>query len=359
MLFESYKLKNITLRNRIAMAPMTRSQSPGGIPTNDVVEYYKRRAKAEVGLIITEGVEVSHEASSAYPNVPRLDSEEARDGWKKVVEGIKENNGHVIAQLWHCGGFRKLGMGPNPEVPGHTASGLVRPGKRVAHAMTTQDIEETVDAYASDAKICEDIGFDGVEIHGAHGYLIDNFLWNGTNDRDDSFGGSIETRSYLATSITQAIRSNVSDEFIIGLRFSQWKQQDYSARLAVNPDDLLKVLSGPCDAGLDYLHSSMRRFWESEFEGSDENLAYWTKKLTNIPTISVGSVGLDGDFTDMMASAKTTSIDKALKDIDEQKYDMVAVGRALLSDHQWVIKMKEGRLKDIKPYSKESLLEMY
>jgi 2,4-dienoyl-CoA reductase-like NADH-dependent reductase (Old Yellow Enzyme family) len=225
--------------------------------------------------------------------------------------------------------------------------------------MTTQDIEETVDAYASDAKICEDIGFDGVEIHGAHGYLIDNFLWNGTNDRDDNFGGSIETRSNLATSITKAIRSNVSDEFIVGLRFSQWKQQDYSARLATNPDDLQKVLSGPCDAGLDYLHSSMRRFWESEFEGSDENLAYWTKKLTNIPTMSVGSVGLDGDFTDMMAAAKTTSIDKALKDIDEQKYDMVAVGRALLSDHEWVIKMKEGRLKDIKPYTKESLLEMY
>ena len=359
MLFEPYKLKNITLRNRVAMAPMTRSQSPGGIPTNDVVEYYKRRAKAEVGLIITEGVEVSHKASSAYPNVPRLDSDKARDGWKKVVNGIKENNGHVVAQLWHCGGFRKLGMSPNPEVPGHTASGLIRPGKRVAHAMTTIDIEETVSAYAGDAKICEEIGFDGVEIHGAHGYLIDNFLWDGTNDRDDSFGGSIETRSNLATSIINAIRSNVSDKFIVGLRFSQWKQQDYTARLATNPDDLFKVLSGPCNAGLDYLHSSMRRFWESEFEGSDENLAYWTKKLTNIPTISVGSVGLDGDFTDMMAPAKTASIDKALQDINEHKYDMVAVGRALLSDHEWVIKMKEGRLKDINPYTKKSLLEMY
>ena len=359
MLFEPYKLKNITLRNRVAMAPMTRSQSPGGIPTNDVVEYYKRRAKAEVGLIITEGVEVSHKASSAYPNVPRLDSDKARDGWKKVVNGIKENDGHVVAQLWHCGGFRKLGMSPNPEVPGHTASGLIRPGKRVAHAMTSIDIEETVSAYAGDAKICEEIGFDGVEIHGAHGYLIDNFLWDGTNDRDDSFGGSIETRSNLATSIIKSIRSNVSDKFIVGLRFSQWKQQDYTARLATNPDDLFKVLSGPCNAGLDYLHSSMRRFWDSEFEGSDENLAYWTKKLTNIPTISVGSVGLDGDFTDMMAPAKTASIDKALQDINEHKYDMVAVGRALLSDHEWVIKMKEGRLKDINPYSKESLLEMY
>ena len=207
MLFEEYKLKNLTLRNRFLMAPMTRNQSPGGIPTDDVISYYSRRAKAEVGMIITEGIEVSHKASSAYPNVPRLDSNSAREGWKKVVAGIKKNNGAVIAQLWHCGGFRKLGMYPNPEVPGHTASGLVKPGKKVAHEMTLEDIKETIDAYASDAKICQDLGFDGVEIHGAHGYLIDNFLWNGTNDRSDSFGGSIETRSYLATSITKAIRS--------------------------------------------------------------------------------------------------------------------------------------------------------
>jgi 2,4-dienoyl-CoA reductase-like NADH-dependent reductase (Old Yellow Enzyme family) len=250
-------------------------------------------------------------------------------------------------------------MGPNPEIPGHTASGLVRPGKRVAHAMSSFDIEETVEAYASDAKICEELGFDGVEIHGAHGYLIDNFFWNGTNDRDDNFGGSIKSRSFLATSITKAIRDNVSNDFIVGLRFSQWKQQDYAAKLAQSPDDLLEVLSGPCNAGLDYLHSSMRRFWESEFEGSDENLAYWTKKLMNIPTMSVGSVGLDGDFTDMMASAKTASIDKAVQDINDEKYDMVAVGRALLSDHEWVIKMKEGRLEDINPYTKDSLIEMY
>ena len=98
MLFEEYKLKNVSLRNRVVMAPMTRNQSPGGVPTDDVISYYSRRAKAEVGLIITEGIEVSHKASSAYPNVPRLDSNEAREAWKKVVEGIKNNNGAVIAQ---------------------------------------------------------------------------------------------------------------------------------------------------------------------------------------------------------------------------------------------------------------------
>ena len=359
MLFEPYKLKNLNLRNRVVMAPMTRNQSPGGIPTSEVVAYYSRRAKAEVGLIITEGIEVSHEASSAYPDVPRLDTKEAREGWKRVVNGIKENGGSVIAQLWHCGGFRKLGMQPNPEVPGHTASGLVKPGKKVAHKMTLEDIKQTINAYASDAKYCEEIGFDGVEIHGAHGYLIDNFFWEGTNIRDDNYGGSIEKRSQFVSEIIQAVRSNISQEFIVGLRFSQWKQHDFEAKLAHTTDDLKKVLLSPVESGLDYLHSSMRRFWESEFEGSEENLAYWTKKISNIPTIGVGSVGLDSDFIDMTAPSKPANIDKAIDDISKEKYDLLAVGRALLSDHEWVLKMKEGRLKDVIPYTKEALLKLY
>ena len=359
MLFDEYKLKNLVLRNRVVMAPMTRNQSPGGIPTDDVISYYARRAKAEVGLIITEGIEVSHKASSAYPNVPRLDTNEAREGWKKVVDGIKNNNGAVIAQLWHCGGFRKLGMQPNPEVPGYTASGLVKPGKKVAHEMTIKDIKETIDAYASDAKICQDLGFDGVEIHGAHGYLIDNFLWGGTNIREDSYGGSIGKRSQFVSDIIKAVKENVDDTFIVGLRFSQWKQHDFSAKLASTPDDLRKILIPPVEAGLDFLHSSMRRFWESEFEDSEENLAYWTKKISNIPTIGVGSVGLDSDFIDMTAPAKPTSIDKALDDIAKEKYDLIAVGRALLSDYEWVVKMKEGRLNDVIPYTKDALLNLY
>ena len=331
MLFEPYKLKNLNLRNRIVMAPMTRNQSPDGIPTDEVASYYERRARGEVGLIITEGIEVSHKASSAYPNVPRLDTEKARDGWKKVVNGIKDNNGSVIAQLWHCGGFRKLGMGPDPEVPGYTASGLVKPGKKVAYEMTLKDIEETIEAYASDAEFCEKIGFDGIEVHGAHGYLIDNFFWEGTNIREDEYGGTTDKRSKFVTDIIKAIRSRVSDDFIVGLRFSQWKQHDFNAKLADTSEELEKVIMPPVNAGLDYLHSSMRRFWESEFPNSDENLAYWTKKISNITTIGVGSVGLDTDFIDMTASANPTSIDRAIEDISQNKYELIAVGRALIA----------------------------
>ena len=359
MLFEPFKLKNCQMRNRIVMAPMTRNQSPGGIPTEEVAKYYERRAKGEVGLIITEGIELSHKSSSAYPNVPRLDSEEARDGWKRVISGIKENNGSVIAQLWHCGGFRKLGMGPDPDVPGYTASGLVKPGKKVAHEMTADDVKEAIEAYASDAEICENLGFDGVEIHGAHGYLIDNFFWEGTNIREDIYGGSIEKRSNFVKEIVEAIRSRVTNNFIVGLRFSQWKQHDFDAKLAQTPDELEKVIMPPVNAGLDYLHSSMRRFWESEFPDSKENLAYWTKKISDITTIGVGSVGLDSDFIDMMAPANPTSIDKAIEDISSNKYELIAVGRALISDPNWVIKMKEGRFDELIPYTKESLLTLY
>ena len=106
--------------------------------------------------------------------------------------------------------------------------------------MSSEDIKETIDAFASDAKYCEEIGFDGVEIHGAHGYLIDNFFWRGTNERKDLYGGSIEKRSQLAANIVKAIRSNVSDNFIVGLRFSQWKQQDYEAKLAASSEELFR-----------------------------------------------------------------------------------------------------------------------
>jgi 2,4-dienoyl-CoA reductase-like NADH-dependent reductase (Old Yellow Enzyme family) len=184
-------------------------------------------------------------------------------------------------------------------------------------------------------------------------------LWGGTNIREDIYGGSIEKRSQFVTDIIRAVRDNVSDKFIVGLRFSQWKQHDFEAKLAATPDDLKKILLPPVAAGLDYLHSSMRRFWESEFKDSEENLAFWTKKISNIPTIGVGSVGLDSDFIDMTAPATPMSIDKAIEDISNEKYDLIAVGRALLSDYEWVLKMKEGRLKDVIPYTKEALLNLY
>ena len=361
MLFKPYTLKNLELRNRIVMAPMTRSMSPGNVPGIDVAEYYERRAKGEVGLIITEGIEVSHIASSGYPNVPRLDSKKARDGWKILVNKVKESGGSIIAQLWHCGAMRKIGMDPDPTIPGYTPSGLSSKDKRRAYAVTYEDIQVLIEAFGQDAKWCEEIGFDGVEIHGAHGYLVDNFFWETLNERKDKYGGTIAKRSQFAKEITECIRAKVNDKFIVGMRFSQWKQQDYNARLANNPKELEEFLMPIVNSGLDFLHASNRKFWEKEFDGSENNLAYWTQKISGLPTITVGSVGLEsqGDgFINMSVTANPVSIEKAIEDINGNKYDMVAVGRALLADPEWVIKMREGRLKDIAPYSEKVLAEL-
>ena len=279
-LLSPFSLGSLSLSNRVAMAPMTRSMSPGNIPNDDVVEYYSRRAAGGVGLIITEGTCVGHKASSGYPDVPFIAGEEALDGWKKVVDAVHAEGGKIAPQLWHVGGIRRPGIEPGGDLPGYSPSGMAFPGKVTGHAMTKEDIDEAVEAFVQAAVDAERIGFDAVEIHGAHGYLLDQFFWEGTNARDDEYGGSVENRTRFACEIVRGIRARVSADFPVIFRFSQWKQQDYGARLADTPEQLAEFLQPLVDAGVDIFHCSTRRFWEPEFEGSDLNLAGWTKKLT-------------------------------------------------------------------------------
>jgi 2,4-dienoyl-CoA reductase-like NADH-dependent reductase (Old Yellow Enzyme family) len=145
------------------------------------------------------------------------------------------------------------------------------------------------------------------------------------------------------------------------MRFSQWKQQDFEARLVSSPDELTQLLVPIVNSGLDYLHASNRRYWEKEFKESENNLAYWAQKISGLPTIAVGSVGLEStgeSFVNMSTHAQPVNIDQAISDVSEKKYDMVAVGRALLADPDWVIKMREGRLNEISPYNEQVLAEL-
>ena len=159
--------------------------------------------------------------------------------------------------------------------------------------------------------------------------------------------------------IVEAVREAVGEDFAIVLRFSQWKQQDYDAKLAWNPEELERFLTPLVKAGVDIFHASTRRFWLPEFEGSDLNLAGWTKKITGKPTISVGSVGLDGDFLNspegMGGTANPAALDELLRRMDNDEFDMIAVGRALLQDPHWLVKVKEGREEEITPFTKEAL----
>src|SRR5262249_2483368 len=154
-----------------------------------------------------------------------------------------------------------------------------RPDKHVAEPMTESEIADVIAAFAKSAGYAKAMGFDGVELHGAHGYIIDEFFWDGTNQRADKFGGSIEKRTEVAVEIARAVRKIVGEAFPILLRFSQWKQQDFEARLATSPAELERFLKPMVDAGVDCFHCSTRRFWEPEFPetSSDMNLAGWAK----------------------------------------------------------------------------------
>ena len=145
-------MNGLNLRNRVVMAPMTREFSPNGVPNDYAPTYYSKRAAGGVGLIITEGVEISHEASSAYPNCPNLQSDESKKMWEKIINEVHKNHSSIFCQLWHCGGVRKIGMPPDPKIPGFTPSGVVKEGgKKVAYEMTLEDIQKLIQIYANDA----------------------------------------------------------------------------------------------------------------------------------------------------------------------------------------------------------------
>jgi 2,4-dienoyl-CoA reductase-like NADH-dependent reductase (Old Yellow Enzyme family) len=358
-LFQPFSVKSLTIPNRIVMAPMTRSFSPGGVPGPDVATYYRRRAENGVGLIITEGTVVAHPAAANDPKVPRFHGADALAEWAKVREAVQAAGGRIMPQLWHTGTMRKVGQEPNPEVAPVSASGLFKPGKKVVEPMSQGEIDAVISAFAQGAADAKRLGFDGIEIHGAHGYLIDQFFWAGTNERTDSWGGDVAGRTSFAAAIVRACRSAVGPAFPIFLRFSQWKQQDYTARLAPSPDDLGRFLAPLVEAGVDVFHCSTRRFWEPEFPGSDMNLAGWAKKLTGKPTVTVGSIGLDNDFISTFrgqsAEKAGANIERLIEMVAKGEVDLVAVGRALLADPELVDKLRSGRLGDIPRYTPEVL----
>ncbi|MEU8760162.1 NADH:flavin oxidoreductase [Streptomyces sp. NPDC048659] len=346
-------LNGLTVPNRIAMAPMTRMFSPGGVPGEDVRSYYARRAAAGVGLIVTEGTYVGHDSAGQSDRVPRFHGEEQLAGWAKVAEDVHAAGGTIVPQLWHIGMVRQQGQAPYPEAPAMGPSGIRTDGTEgTGKAMSQSDLDDVIGAFAEAAAAAERIGFDGVELHGAHGYLIDQFLWAGTNRRTDAYGGDAVARTTFAAEIVAAVRAAVSPGFPVIFRYSQWKQDAYDARLAETPEELEAILTPLAAAGVDAFHASTRRHWIPEFEGSDLNLAGWTKKLTGRPTITVGSVGLDGDFIGAFAGegAPVQGIDELLDRLERDEFDMVAVGRALLQDPEWAAKVLAGRTSELRPY---------
>jgi 2,4-dienoyl-CoA reductase-like NADH-dependent reductase (Old Yellow Enzyme family) len=352
-LFRPLKVGSALLPNRLVMAPMTRNMSAGGVPNDAVVEYYRRRAEGGIGLIVTEGTYVPHAAAGFSTTVPRFHGEDALAGWKRVVDAVHDAGSRIFPQLWHVGLMPLPGDELDP-MKATSPSGYLHHGEKIGRPASEADLEQVAAAFGEAAASARAIGCDGIQIHGAHGYLVDQFFWDGTNLREDGYGGeTLLTRSRLGLEIVRECRRRTAPDFPIMFRFSQWKQQDFTARLVQTPQELERFLTPLADAGVDIFDCSTRRFWVAEFDGSDMNLAGWTKKLTGKTTSTVGSVTLDKDLFDSFAQKTdyANNLKRLIAMMERGDFDLVNVGRALIADAQWGNKVREGRQAELNPYS--------
>jgi 2,4-dienoyl-CoA reductase-like NADH-dependent reductase (Old Yellow Enzyme family) len=328
-LFEPATVAGLPLRSRFAMAPMTRYRSPGGVPTAEVAAYYRRRTEGGVGLVITEGILVDHPSAGRETAVPHLTPGAAEEGWRRVTAEVHAAGGRIAAQLWHQGGASGAGS------RAWTPSGLDG-----THGMSGADFPRLLSAYARSARTAVQAGFDAVEIHAAHGYLLDEFLWPVTNRRADRFGGPAHHRVVFPAEVVRAVREALPARMPLIVRFSQFKERDYAARIASSPAELAVILEALAAAGAGVFHASQRRADEPAFAGSGLNLAGWAKRITGLPSITVGSVGVG---TDLAGLAERR---------ERGEFDLVALGRILLGNPSWVRLTAAGRTGEIRAYRK-------
>lgn len=355
-LLAPFSVSGLNLRNRFAMAPMTMRQSPGGIPGQWSTDHYRAVAAGGAGLIITEGTVVRDPASSFSSRVPRFFGEDAGAGWRAVVDAVHAEGAAIIPQLWHNGVQRGESSDANPGVPAKSPSGRDLDGAPLGVELTTAGIDSIIADFAESAALAKEWGFDGLELHGAHGYLLDEFVWSTTNLRTDRYGARSGSRMTFPAELVKAVRAAVGPDFAIVYRFSQWKPGHYDARIADTPAELEDFLRPLLDAGVDAFHASTRRHWLPEFTDDDPRLALagWVRKLAGVPVISVGSVGVDTEFGPVgpaLAESNGDRIRLLAEQFDRGEFDVIALGRALLGDPAWVAKATGGQADAIVGYT--------
>jgi 2,4-dienoyl-CoA reductase-like NADH-dependent reductase (Old Yellow Enzyme family) len=368
-LFTPFQLGRLTLPNRIVFPPMGLEVCEEGVPSEEAAEYYARRASGGASLVITEGVYIDHPSSGDNPLLGRFHGEPAYEGWRQVAAKVHAAGGYTVPELWHVG---LIFRGPDiltgeplnfrPELGQVSPSGYIAPGKKVCEGMTQAQIDEVIACYGVGAAKAKELGFDGVEIHGAHGYLPDQFFWKELNHRTDRYGGSPRARGRFAAEVVAECRRRLDPGMPVIFRMSQWKMVDYNARIADTPQELEELLAPLVEAGVDLFDCSQRRFWEPTFEGSDLNLAGWVKKVTGVPTMTVGSIGLDCDLLASLGEGRTAqlnlpSLEQLVMRFERGDFDLVGVGRAMIAEPDFPKIVRQGELQKLKPFSIKAMAE--
>nr|WP_296247658.1 NADH:flavin oxidoreductase [Pseudomonas sp. UBA4194] len=319
-------MKDLHLRNRLAVAPMTRvSATATGLATPKMASYYERFAKGGFGVVITEGIYTDQKFSQGYPFQPGIVDQEQAAAWRDVTDVIHAHRSAVFAQIMHAGA---LSQG-NRFVDQCAASSAVRAkgqqmgfyyGKgqySVPKAMTDEDIADAIAGFAQAAKrSMEDAGFDGIEIHGANGYLLDQFLTDYTNQRSDRWGGDTKSRIGLTLEVIKAVRGTVGAA-PLGVRISQGKVNDFDHKWMHGERDAEIIFGSLSDAGVDFLHVTEHEAWKPAFRNGGVSLVALAHRYApNLTLIANGGLHLNERASSAL----------------EEGADLIAIGKAALAN---------------------------
>ncbi len=325
-LFTATDINGVTLRNRWAVAPMTRvSASEDGSANNTMARYYERFARGGFGLVITEGVYTDRAFAQGYLNQPGLTDEGQAQAWRPVVDAVHRHGARFVAQLMHAGAisqgnrFREAAVGPSAVQPkGHQMEFYRGKGPYpTPAAMTEEQIADAIEGFAASAARAVAAGFDGVEIHGANGYLIDQFLTDYANQRSDRWGGDTRRRTTLVRAVFEAVRARVGADVPVGVRISQGKVNDFTHKWAGRDQDAEAIFGTLADAGASYIHVTEHRVWEPAFEGRRDSLVALARRYApQVRLIANGGVADAPRAQEVMAAGA----------------DIVALGKAALAN---------------------------
>ena len=332
VVFSTFQLKNYRLKNRLGVAAMTRMSSPGdSIPRKDVLEFLVRRAMNGAAIVFTEGIVTDYESAQGYPRQARLLTQRQIDAWKPVVKAIKDAGAVAVAQLFHCGRVAWPEVNPAGRIiaPSAIAPKQKNPltGKPypVPDEMSRFDIGHVVNGFVETAKGAMAAGFDGVEIHGAHGYLITQFLSTDSNSRTDEYGGSAENRFRIAREIIRAVRPVVPDDRLITFRISNWGIADMEVSLFQSKEEwqeMIRLLSAePVDA-----ISVSTYVYDAKAFGTEKTMAGLTREVTKLPLMVCGKI------------YDRATCEDALRDAD-----IALSAKSMLLNPNWVEDVRQGK----------------
>jgi len=340
ILFSPFKLKGFTLKNRIGVAPMTRMSSPGdSIPRQDVLDFLVRRAENGAAIVYTEAIVTDYESAQGYPKQARLVNRRQIEAWKPVVAAIRKKGAVSIMQMFHCGRMSWPEINPANRV---IAPSAINPRQKnfftgepytVPDEMSAFDIRHVIIGFVETARGAIEAGFDGIEIHGAHGYLINNFLASYSNQRTDEYGGSVENRYRFTHEVIQAVREVVPADRLLTFRISNWGGVDMEVSLFEDKVEWRQIIKMLSKEPIDAISVSTYGYSKKAF-GTNQTMARITREATDLPIMICGRI------------YDRATAEDALKDAD-----IVLSAKSILLNPNWVDDIRRG--KDLPLYKSE------